>query len=113
MFEDPESITMFPVEVPPMVSVWALVVPRLPSPVRNVALFPEFAEIDAVGVPREVDPPSMNANLAVAVAVEPSIRSTVRFPGDRTGPFSCQKFVPPPPVGHVSQAGAALGPFES
>ena len=31
---DPESITMFPVLPPPIVSVWALVVPRLPKPVR-------------------------------------------------------------------------------
>ena len=56
---------IFPVVLPPNVRVWALVVPRLPNPVRKVALFPEFADIDAVGVP---DPVMLStANFADAV----------------------------------------------
>jgi len=41
----PLSITTFPVVEPPRVSVWLLVVPRLPRPVRKVLLSPEFADI--------------------------------------------------------------------
>ena len=48
MLPDPLSITMFPVAPPPMVRVLALVVESTPSPVRDVAILPEFADIEAV-----------------------------------------------------------------
>ena len=86
----PLSITMFPVVAPPRVRVCAFVVWRLPSPVKYVAMFPEFAEIEATGVPVEVEPALMNANLALSVDVAPRARSVVRFPGLRTSPVNCQ-----------------------
>jgi len=74
---DPESTTMLPVVAPPMVSVWLLVVPRLPAPVRNVALL-RPPEIEAVGVPELT---LVKANLADAVEIPPINRSTVAFFG--------------------------------
>ncbi len=71
---DPLSSTMFPVVAPPIVRVCALVVERLPLPVRNVALLPWFADIDAVGVP---EPTLINAILALAVDSHPSIKSCI------------------------------------
>jgi len=56
------------------------VVPSTPRPVRYVALSPEFAEILAVGVPREVDPTLMKANFDDSVEIAPSVKSVVRFP---------------------------------
>ena len=69
----PESTTTFPVVDPPTVKVWPFVVARLPSPVRYVAMLPEFADIEAVGVPLFM---FNNPILALAVAVEPSNKST-------------------------------------
>jgi len=76
---EPASITMSPVVEPPRVRVWALVVPRLPPPVKKAALFPEFADIEAVGV----NAPVMfrTANFAEAVVVPPIRRSMVEFMG--------------------------------
>ena len=70
--------TIFPVVFPPNVNVCPLVVWRLPNPVRYVAIFPEFAEILAVGVPLLT---FMKANLAAAVETPPIPRSKVEFPG--------------------------------
>lgn len=69
---------IFPVEAPPSVKFWKLVVPRFPVPVRKVALFPVPAEILAVGVPEEI--PS-TANFAEEVEVPPTNRSRVLFVG--------------------------------
>jgi hypothetical protein len=69
---DPESITMSPVVTPPIVNVWALVVPRFPVPVKYVALSPLFAEMDAVGVPV---PTLTKPNLADALELPPSKKS--------------------------------------
>ena len=72
----PERVTS-PVVAPPKVRVCPLVVPKLPSPVRKVALFPELAEIEAVGVP----PATLRRpNLALAVEVPPSSKSCVVLP---------------------------------
>ncbi len=51
-----------------------MVVPRFPVPVRNVELLPEFADMDAVGVPELT---FMNANLDDWVDTPPRRRSTV------------------------------------
>ncbi len=73
----PERVTS-PVVAPPRVRVCPLVVPRLPAPVRKVALLPELADIEAVGVP----PATLRKpNLALVVAVAPRRRSSVSFPG--------------------------------
>ena len=74
IFPLPLSITIFPVVDPPRVSVWLLVVPRLPRPVRKVLLSPEFAEIEAVGVPPLV---LVKANFEERVDVPPTRRSYV------------------------------------
>ena len=52
-----------------------MVVAKVPSPVRYSALSPELAEILATGVPVEVEPELMNANLAEAVDISPSTKS--------------------------------------
>lgn len=65
---------MFPVVEPPRVNVCILVVANVPLPVMYRALFPEFAEMDAVGVPEST---LMNANLADVVAIPPIRRSCV------------------------------------
>ena len=51
-----------------------MVVPSIPPPVRKAALFPEFADIEAVGI---VLAPVLliKANLALLVAVPPSKKS--------------------------------------
>ena len=64
--------TIFPVPAAPMVNVCPFVVPSVPVPERYVALFPLFAEIEAVGVPAET---FTKANCALVVAVEPSNKS--------------------------------------
>ena len=56
-----------------------MVVPRFPPPVRNVALFPELAEMVAVGVPELI---LMAANLAEAVELAPIKRSRVSLLGE-------------------------------
>ena len=76
----PVLIAKLPVVEPPSVKVWALVVPRLPKPVRKAALLPELAEIVAVGVPELT---LMKPNLAEAVAVLPIKTSRVSFMGDK------------------------------
>jgi hypothetical protein len=70
-----ESVTL-PVEPEPKVKVCALVVPNTPIPERVVAIFPLFAEIDAVGVPLLT---LMNANFEDTVAFDPRRRSCVIF----------------------------------
>jgi len=60
-------------------------------------MFPEFAEMEATGVPVEVDPALMNANLDESVATPPNVKSCVRFPGARIPPDACcHRFVPVP-----------------
>ena len=81
----PALSTMSPVVLPPKVSVWELVVARLPRPVRKVLLFPELAEIDAVGVPESTP---VNANLAVEVALLPRRRSRVVASFGEIAPFA-------------------------
>ena len=83
----PELRTMSPVELPPRVRVWELVVPRLPVPVKNVLFAPLPAEMEAVGVPELT---FMNANLDEEVEFPPRSRSRVRFPGARAPLFNCQ-----------------------
>jgi len=83
----PESMRIFPVEEFPMVSVCMLVVPKTPRPESVVALFPEFAEIEAVGVPPAT---LIKANLELAVAVDPNNRSSPRLVGERAPLFLCQ-----------------------
>src|SRR3989344_6040794 len=68
---------IFPVESPPSVKVCVLVVARFPVPVRYAALLPEFAEIEAVGVPVFI---FKTPNFAEVEAVPPTRRSTVAFP---------------------------------
>jgi len=51
-----------------------LVVPRVPLPLRNVALLPALAEILAVGVPPAT---LVKANLALVVALDPRSKSCV------------------------------------
>ena len=70
-----------PVEEEPRVRVCLLVVPSTPAPVRYVALSPELAEMEAVGVPLLT---FMKANLEEEVDTPPRVRSVVRFPGERT-----------------------------
>lgn len=86
--DDPESITMFPVVVPPRVSVCILVVARLPAPVMYVLFAPLFADIEAVGTPVPVL--FVKANLADDVDVEPNNTSTVEFEGDSAPRVCCQ-----------------------
>ena len=71
----PESMFMNPVVELPIDRVCPLVVPNTPRPERVVAIFPEFPEIEAVGVPVDADPELRNANLAVL----PNRTSFVRF----------------------------------
>ena len=52
-----------------------MVVPRTPLPERKVALLPEFAEIEATGVPPAT---LVTANFAELVDVPPTRRSRVR-----------------------------------
>jgi hypothetical protein len=72
IFDDPESITIFPVFNPPRVSVCLLVVESVPSPAMYVAILPELAEMEAVGVPVLT---FRNANLADEVDIPPSKKS--------------------------------------
>jgi hypothetical protein len=78
----------FPVVLPPKVRVCILVVAKFPSPVKKTALFPELAEIEAVGVPVPIM--LRTANLAEAVLVAPSKRSSVIFVGARAPLALCQ-----------------------
>ncbi|MND01688.1 hypothetical protein D3C83_207800 [compost metagenome] len=55
-----------------------MVVPRFPAPVRNVLLFPEPAEIDAVGIPELT---LRTANEAELVDWPPIAKSTVELRG--------------------------------
>ena len=69
---------MFPAVCPPIVMFCAFVVERTPPPVRYVALFPEEAEILAVGVPVNT---LITANLALEVLCPPIEKSTVELFG--------------------------------
>ena len=73
----PLSITIFPVELPPRVSVWALVVCIVPVALRDRALL-EVPEILAVGVPPAT---LIKANLAEVVDTPPRRTSTVLLYG--------------------------------
>ena len=79
----PEFSSIFPVVDVPSVSVCLLVVPIVPSPVKYKALLPEFAEIDAVGVPAAM---FSTANLAEEVACPPTKKSTVELLGNKAPP---------------------------
>src|SRR5258708_344906 len=61
------EMTMLPVLAPPIVKVWALVVPRVPVAVNETALL-FVPEIEAVGVPPAT---LVKANLALVVALDP------------------------------------------
>lgn len=89
---------MLPVVEFPSCNVCAFVVPRTPVPVSVVALFPELAEILAVGVPEPIM--LRTANLAEVVAVAPSKRSSVILNGDKAPEFLCQKLIVPPLLNH-------------
>ncbi len=54
-------------------------VPSIPRPDKVVALLPELAEIEAVGVPELM---LRSATFAEAVAFEPTSRSSVLLTGD-------------------------------
>src|SRR5260221_631921 len=76
---DPAEVkTTFPVLLPPSVRLCALVVPRLPSPVKKVVLLDRFPEREAVGTP---DATFSKANFAALVEVPPSRRSSVILRG--------------------------------
>jgi len=69
-----EKKLILPVDALPSCKVCLFVVPRIPVPVRKAALLPDPAEIEAVGTPPAT---LVKANLADAVAVLPSRRSSV------------------------------------
>ena|SRR3989344_1993525 len=62
-----------PVDVVPRVKVCILVVDKVPVPVRYEALFPEFADIVAVGVPELI---FKTPNLAEEEVAPPRRRSS-------------------------------------
>jgi len=68
--------SILPVVSEPSVSVCLFAVPIVPVPVRNRALPPAFAEIDAVGVPPAT---LLKANFALDVAAAPRSKSSVVF----------------------------------
>ena len=92
-----EKKLMLPVEPFPNWRVCALVVPRTPFPVREVALFPLLAEIVAVGVPELT---LVNANLAEVVALDPRSRSWVVFLS-KIAPFALSNGQPPLATGRM------------
>lgn len=65
-------------------------------------MFPEFPEIDAVGVPEFT---LITANLALAVDWPPIRRSTVELFGAKNPDPSVQLELPPEPPGQVDQDG--------
>ena len=79
--------TISPVEVLPMVSVCLLVVAKVPPPVMYRLLLPEFAEMEAVGIPLAT---FRNANFDEVVAVPPRERSKVLENGERSPLLICQ-----------------------
>src|SRR6266446_131755 len=83
---------IFPVVPLPNVKVCAFVVPSTPAPVKNVALFPKFAETDAVGVPPEL---LIKANFAEADEFPPTNISRVEMVG-YTAPFVISHQLTPP-----------------
>ena len=78
---------MFPVEAFPRVNVCLFVVPITPSPESVIALSPELAEIEAVGVPPAT---FRNPNLAEVVDVAPTRTSRVFENGEIAPLLSCQ-----------------------
>src|SRR5882724_1819340 len=74
----PTTRLISPVDPEPRVNVWALVVPKIPVPVKTVALLPELAEMEAVGVPPAL---LRKPNLAEAVEMPPTRRSRVEMFG--------------------------------
>src|SRR5437879_5815859 len=76
----------------PIVIAPRFVAANVPSPVRYTALFPEFAEILAVGVPLLT---FRKANFAEVVACAPRRKSTVEFFGAIAPFVSENKLVPP------------------
>ena len=94
--ENPER-TILPVLGPPSVRLCSLVVPRFPDPVKNVALLPEEAEIEAVGVP----PATLtNLNFAEAV-VTPPMRKSCVLKRSKTAPDPWSKGDPPFVTGRI------------
>ncbi len=79
--------TTFPVVELPSVNVCPFVVPITPSPEIEVAMFPEFAEIEATGVPEAL---FKNANFALDVEGPPNKMSYVPFTGETALLFNCQ-----------------------
>jgi hypothetical protein len=76
-----------PVEDDPRVRDCLLVVPRVPSPVKYVAILPDEADREAVGVP----PDTLSiANLEDDEDVPPTAKSKVELEGERRLLFNCQ-----------------------
>lgn len=92
--DDPNPMlpsAMLPVDKEPRLSVCMFVVPSTPPPVRNVALLPLFADIDAVGVPPAT---LMKANFALADDIPPNKTSYVELLGEMALVFNCHNSVP-------------------
>jgi len=85
------------------------VVPSTPPPVRNVALLPLFAEIEAVGIPLFT---FKKPNFALVVALLPRRKSTTPLYSSfgEIVPFATFQFVPPLPT-HEPQLGTP-DPFD-
>jgi hypothetical protein len=78
---------IIPVVLPPMVRVWLFVVWSVPSPVKYVAILPDEADREAVGVP----PDTLSiANLEDDEDVPPTAKSKVELEGERRLLFNCQ-----------------------
>ena len=88
----PGARTISPVVELPKVKVCAFVVPRIPVPVKVAALLPEFADIEAVGVPEFM---FVTANFADEEVVPPTKRSRVELPGYRV---PAEEFQNDPPL---------------
>ena len=87
---------ILPVEVPPRVRPWKLVVWRLPFAVRNVAFPFKPLLTDAVGV--LVPDILRTENSADAVLVPPKRKSRVVLTGKRAPLFMFHQLLPPPTV---------------
>ena len=94
---------IFPVDEFPRANVCPFVVPNTPRPERVVAIFPEFPEIEATGIPPET---LMNANFEEAVDTPPKRRSRVALFGNRIPPASVHLDPPDPDPGQEAHVGA-------
>ncbi len=90
-----EKKLILPVFASPSCKVCLLLVARIPLPESDVALLPELAEIEAVGVPPAT---FSKANLAELEDVPPSSRSSVTLNGASAPKLSCQYWVRTTPL---------------